>query len=184
MNTPAATTRGKTPRSAVATRTATRPLAIGRCAYAHTIRWMPYADHDVFAAATRTAWWPRWLKIATAEPATLTGLGDGADGTFLAGARPVEVRWTVTRRLRDIVTLEATRSGDVVASLTISFSRWYDRCVGELRLTSTTGSSQRLRQALRRSLNDLGATVDPVGTAVICGAWDAPVLPALGHAGK
>lgn len=179
----AATSAGAS-RAAVPAPTAADPLAAGRSSYAQATRWMPYAYHDVLAAATRTAWWPRWLEIATAEPATLAAPGDRADGTLLIGRRPVQVQWNVARRLRDIVTLEATRNGDIVATLTFSFSNWYDGCAAELRLSSATGSSHRLRRALRRSLHDLGATVDPVGTAILCGAWEARSLPALGQAGR
>lgn len=135
----------------------------GAPAHVEVTRWMPHTDHDALAAATRTSLWPRWLGVATAQPAHLVEPGDSADGTLVVGRRSLAVRWTVTRRLRDIVTLEATVDGRTIATMVIGFGCWYDGCVAELRLTSAVGSELRLRRALRRSLVRLEEVVAPGG---------------------
>ncbi len=146
---------------------ATRRAAVdhAQTVYAEAYRWIARTDHDAFVVATRTALWPRWLAVATAEPATLTEPGDSADGTLVVGRRTIPVRWTVRRRLRDIVALDAIGDGRTVGRMVIGFGRWFDGSVAELRLTSSVGSRLRLRRALRRSLGRLDELVTRPGRA-------------------
>lgn len=126
-----------------------------RSVHVEARRWLPHTDHDVFAYAVRTGQWPAWLGFAAGEDGTLSQPGDRVAGVLRVGRREVEVTWTVRRRLRGIVVLDAVSQGHTVATLAMSFSCWNDGCMAELRLTSAVGTRPRWQRRLRRSLAQL-----------------------------